>query len=660
MDPKLRSAISAIVSGVAIVIGSAAYAAQPDAPATRVKHLTADIHVAPDGTSVQTAHAEVLATNAAAAIQAGQFRVLYDSALQTLDVIEAHTLKKDGRTITVDPTAVYDQLAPGAAQMPMFSELRMKTVVFPQFEAGDTAVYTVKTTYKEPYFPGVFWYLDVYSTAVAFDDVQETVTAPTSLHVKAESHDVPVDEHNSGDQTVISWHYSAPAPKEPELSAVVQLESTPHVFLSSFRDYAALGRAYAEAAAPKMAVTEQVQALADDVTKGVTSKREQARKLYEWVSLHIRYVAVELGRGSLVPHDAQAVLSNGYGDCKDHVTLLGALLKAKGIASEAVLINSGSDYSLTGVPTFADLDHIITYLPEFDLYLDSTAIGAPFAVLPFEEYGKPVVFASVSKPRRADMPLLPAGVATATLKTDLTLDEEGTLTGTTVTTAKGPYAILLRFVGLGVQAVGPQTAAQRVLAAYGPDATGTIDAVNPTSTDPSYTITGRFAAHGWKDKLDGQYSFYMPGGMRLLGILGDGMVGAFGDDSQGPGGERPCYNVSTTEEQTLHAPDQAKLAHFPQDTHVETKYLTFDALWTRNGSTLSVRRTFTTHVDHALCTAEVRKANEAALKDIGDSYNASIWFQKPPVVPPALPKVQVPKLEVPRIAVPTEPPNPSK
>jgi len=42
-----------------------------------------------------------------------------------------------------------------------------------------------------------------------------------------------------------------------------------------------------------------------------------------------------------VPHDAQSILDNRYGDCKDHVVILEALLEAVGIDSSPALINSG-------------------------------------------------------------------------------------------------------------------------------------------------------------------------------------------------------------------------------------------------------------------------------------------------------------------------------
>ncbi len=68
--------------------------------------------------------------------------------------------------------------------------------------------------------------------------------------------------------------------------------------------------------------------------------------LSDWVRKNIRYVAVYVGAGGVVPHSAQAVLDNRYGDCKDHVALLEALLKAVAIESSPALINAGNAYVL--------------------------------------------------------------------------------------------------------------------------------------------------------------------------------------------------------------------------------------------------------------------------------------------------------------------------
>src|SRR6516225_1604302 len=123
------------------------------------------------------------------------------------------------------------------------------------------------------------------------------------------------------------------------------------------------------------------------------ARREQAHLIYDWVSKHIRYVAIFLGNGGYEPHDAATILENGYGDCKDHVVLLESLLAAKGIASLPVLIDSGNRYRATEAATPAAFNHVLTYLPEFAIYADSTIGVAPFGALAAAEYGKPIATA---------------------------------------------------------------------------------------------------------------------------------------------------------------------------------------------------------------------------------------------------------------------------
>ena len=110
-------------------------------------------------------------------------------------------------------------------------------------------------------------------------------------------------------------------------------------------------------------MTPRIQTLADDITAGASDRREQAHRIYDWVSEHIRYVAVYLGNGGYVPHDAASILDSGYGDCKDHVVLLEALLKARGIASIPVLINSANRYWAPEAATSGLFNHVLSTCP---------------------------------------------------------------------------------------------------------------------------------------------------------------------------------------------------------------------------------------------------------------------------------------------------------
>src|SRR5205823_4795302 len=124
------------------------------------------------------------------AMHAGQRSVPYVASMQEVQLVDAYTLKPDGRRIAVDRSAIQDQPLPGLPQLPMFTDQRMKVIIFPQVAAGDTIVYTTKIKTKQPYFPGQFMFADVFARTVAFNEVRETITAPKSLALNAETHGI--------------------------------------------------------------------------------------------------------------------------------------------------------------------------------------------------------------------------------------------------------------------------------------------------------------------------------------------------------------------------------------------------------------------------------------------------------------------------------------
>src|ERR1043166_8205191 len=84
-----------------------------------------------------------------------------------------------------------------------------------------------------------------------------------------------------------------------------------------------------------------------------------------------------------------------------------ALLTAKGIASELVLINGGNAHTLDLPATLAALNHVMIYLPEFGRYDDPTASFSSFGALS-ETYDKPAVHLSASGVRLGRTPAMRA------------------------------------------------------------------------------------------------------------------------------------------------------------------------------------------------------------------------------------------------------------
>ena len=349
-------------------------------PANTLIRFDESVQLAVDFTSTSSEHVELRANNEAGVTPAGRLSLSYDASRQDVEIVEAYTLKADGRKLPVEPSAIFDQAPQGVGQMILST--REKIVIFPQFSVGDTAVRTVRIITRKPHFPGQFTFSKSFPHAASFNDVQVAVTAPKAMRLYVETHDVEFQKSDDGPNTVYRWHYSAPVPTADDVVAISPLSHRPRFFMSSFKDYGAVGAAYAALTADKIVVTPKIAALADEITKGEGSHLQQAQEIYEWVASHIRYVGIELGQGGFVPHDAEAILTNAYGDCKDHDAILQALLKAKGIAAQSVLINTGNEYTFPTVATLM-FNHAITWLPEFKLYVDSTAATAPFGVLPF-------------------------------------------------------------------------------------------------------------------------------------------------------------------------------------------------------------------------------------------------------------------------------------
>ena len=97
----------------------------------------------------------------------------------------------------------------------------------------------------------------------------------------------------------------------------------------------------------------QLKHLSDSLTAGVTSDREKAKNIYQWVQHHVKYVAFEDGMEGFVPRRAALVCSRRFGDCKDMSSLLTALLQIAGIKAYFTWIGTRSipyDYTDVALP----------------------------------------------------------------------------------------------------------------------------------------------------------------------------------------------------------------------------------------------------------------------------------------------------------------------
>ena len=376
-----------------------------------------------------------------------QQRLTYTEGAERLEILEAFTEKPDGRRIPVDPASIITRDAGSGPVVTYQHGLKERIIIFPNVEVGDIVVMTIKLETLRGPFAGQFTYADTFPRSALLTSARIVVEAPKSLdlHVKTLGAALSdqIEETGGIRRHTVTLTPSAPAPEEP--GAVAPIDREPSILVSTFKSYQELGLAYRASALPKAEVTPEIAALADEITRGIEGKQAQAAAIDAWVKKNIRYVAAYASlNGGFVPHDAMAVLRNRWGDCKDHATVMSALLAAKGISSEQALISAGNAYTLPEPPTMAVLNHVILYMPELDFYADPTDTHAAFGVLSPQTYDKPVVRVSASGVTLARTPPMRTDDHAYHARTVINIAADGTVTGRTEEKGRGWFGSFRR------------------------------------------------------------------------------------------------------------------------------------------------------------------------------------------------------------------------
>jgi hypothetical protein len=110
-----------------------------------------------------------------------------------------------------------------------------------------------------------------------------------------------------------------------------------------------------------------------------------------------RYVAVEIGRGTVVPHDVADVARNRYGDCKDLALLLAEVWRRPDVVTCPVLVNAPRSRPFDpSFPSTYQFDHVILgmIVNGDTIYYDATGKGKRIGYLPAFDQGCPALWIS--------------------------------------------------------------------------------------------------------------------------------------------------------------------------------------------------------------------------------------------------------------------------
>jgi hypothetical protein len=247
--------------------------------------------------------------------------------------------------------------------------------------------YTIKT--KECHFtdPMAFRYY------LPIEEVQFSLRVPTDVKIKILEKNIPsgfMTQSISKKKKYTDYFWTAKHVEEEKSydDAPSRLYYTPHI-LYLLEEYALRDKWYSVAKSPadlfawyikniRHITNKEVSSfkiLADSITQGALSKKEKAKKVYDWVKTSIRYVAFENGMEGIIPRDAELVCSKKYGDCKDMSNLQVALLKSIDIPAHLAWVGTRSiPYTYSDVPLKNTDNHMIAAIQDNNewIFLDAT------------------------------------------------------------------------------------------------------------------------------------------------------------------------------------------------------------------------------------------------------------------------------------------------
>jgi transglutaminase-like putative cysteine protease len=593
-------------------------------PSYTVVKSSSKFEVNPDASYTQHLEEQARVDTPQGVRMLGERKITYNSTLENVEVLEAYTIQPDGTRISVplDKIRTQDETADDGA---IYSDSKSKVIIYPKLEVGSQVYYRAKSVQHTPEFPGHFFLWEHYSPHVRYENVTVELVHDVGIEVGVSTTsmqggklEVPPKPHTVAYKFTFSQDTAYPN----EDSRVDLPDFAPHFAASTFKTYADVGQAYQVRAKEKAAVTPAIQALAQELVQKANAQTtlDKVKVLHHWVAQNIRYLGIYVGAGGYVPHDAQSILDNRYGDCKDHVVILESLLAAVGIDSSPALINSGTAFLLPKLPTPGIFDHVITYVPSLNVFLDSTSRFAPLGTLPLGDMGKSVVLTATGALSRT--PMTQTSKDRTESRIQMKLTKGGSIEGQSQAKMFGVFEVASRNSQFNYQNKEQSDVVNRLLSRFQETGWGEIAKTEPTNFNAPWQVNSTF-------ELDPVVNVPGPSAMAIPVGLAPGRLKGFADVVLPKDRRFPTYCNSTQHEEwiDLAFPKDMKITRVPKGVTFAKGTLRYQSTYALSGQVLKIKRVYASSRTETLCGAESDKAFSDFTQVLRRDLRQQVFFE---------------------------------
>lgn len=361
----------------------------PDAASIRLLDL-GSVVVKQDGVVVGTYRESMKLLNERGRDLA-EVSIPYNSSYQTVKILQARTIRRDGTVLSVKPEDIRTSASYG--DYLMYDDAVAIGFSMPGVEDDCVLDYTYQLTTLPTLMPGQFWaywgFNDLHPVVQSRYSITVPESKPFRYHVYNDTTLKPEVKQANGSKT-FTWERRdlKPIEREPAMPPIREVRIW--MELTSLNRWDDIASWFWSLARSQMTATQPIKETVQKLTTGKTTPLEKARAIYDWVANKTRYVGLEFGISAYKPHAAADVHKNLYGDCKDKSILLVTMLQLAGIQATPVLLKAGEPGTISSdLPTLTAFNHCIT-LADVEgktYWLDATAETTAFGDIPESDRG---------------------------------------------------------------------------------------------------------------------------------------------------------------------------------------------------------------------------------------------------------------------------------
>ncbi len=341
-----------------------------------------------------------------AAAAARQYAFQYEGDREVVQLRGARVYRGDGK---IDEAIEYGEAAADDPSISMYTSAKNFYVELPRLEPGDVVElrYRVDDIAPNNEYANYFGDIVYLQSNEPVANAEYVLITPKSrtLHIDQRVPGLSRRVQDTGAQRIYRFFAASVPEIAPEPAMPAWPEVLGFVHVSTYKNWADLGRWYWGLSKDQFDLDDETRKLAREITKDARTEIEKIRAVYDWVVKNTRYVALELGIYGYKPRRCVQTVARGWGDCKDKATVIVTLLKELGIPSTLVIVRTQmrGDFR-SNLPSLAPFDHAIAYVPSQKLYLDGTAEFAGAHELPKMDMGAMALLVNEGKAELTRLP----------------------------------------------------------------------------------------------------------------------------------------------------------------------------------------------------------------------------------------------------------------